>query len=84
MALTDAQQQLVLQADISEISSVTKSFTVGTPSTVTQNVFISGISHQITPGNHKVRFTFESVDQNGYFTLDSSIFGVLDQNLLAF
>ena len=83
-ALTSDQQYLVLSADISEISSVTKTFSTGTPTTVTQNVFISGVSHQITPGNHKVRFTFESVDNNGYFTLDSSIFGVLDQNLLAF
>ena len=83
-ALTEDQQYLVLSADISEISSVTKTFSTGTPTTVTQNVFISGVNHQITPGNHKVRFTFESVDNNGYFTLDSSIFGVLDQNLLAF
>jgi hypothetical protein len=51
---------------------------------VTQNVFISGISHQITPGDHRVKFTFESIDNNGYFTLDSTLFGVLDQNLLAF
>lgn len=83
-ALSSANQALVLSADISEISSVTKTFSTGTPTTVTQNVFISGISHQITPGDHRIKFTFESVDNNGYFTLDSSVFGVLDQNLLAF
>jgi hypothetical protein len=83
-ALNDSDQALVLGADISEISSVTKTFSTGTPTTVTQNVFISGISHQITPGDHRVKFTFESIDNNGYFTLDSSLFGVLDQNLLAF
>jgi hypothetical protein len=83
-ALSDANQTLVLSADISEISSVTKTFSTGTPTTVTQNVFISGISHQIKPGDHRVTFTFESIDNNGYFTLDSSLFGVLDQNLLAF
>jgi hypothetical protein len=83
-ALSDANQTLVLSADISEISSVTKTFSTGTPTTVTQNVFISGISHQITPGDHRVKFTFESIDNNGYFTLDSTLFGVLDQNLLAF
>lgn len=83
-ALDSDDQYLVLSADISEISSVTKTFSTGTPTTVTQNVFISGISHQITPGDHRVKFTFESIDNNGYFTLDSSLFGVLDQNLLAF
>ena len=83
-ALDSDYQYLVLSADISEISSVTKTFSTGTPTTVTQNVFISGISHQITPSDHRVKFTFESIDNNGYFTLDSSLFGVLDQNLLAF
>jgi len=83
-ALTADQQNLVLSADISEITSVTKSFSAGSPSTVTQKVFISGVSHEIVPGSHKVRFTFESTDSNGYFTLDSDIFGILDQDLLAF
>jgi hypothetical protein len=83
-ALTADQQNLVLSADISEITSVTKSFSTGSPSTVTQKVFISGVSHEIVPGSHKVRFTFESTDSNGYFTLDSALFGVLNQNLLAF
>jgi hypothetical protein len=83
-ALTADQQDLVLSADISEITSVTKSFSTGTPSSVTQKVFISGVSHEIVPGSHKVRFTFESTDSNGYFTLDSDIFGILDQDLLAF
>jgi len=83
-ALTSDQQNLVLSADISEITSVTKSFSTGSPSTVTQKVFISGVSHEIVPGSHKVRFTFESTDSNGYFTLDSDIFGILDQDLLAF
>ena len=83
-ALNYDDQYTVLGAEITYITSVTKTFSVGTPATVTQNVFVSGIRHNITPGSHTVGFTFESVDGNGYFTLDSSIFGVLDQNLLAF
>ena len=83
-ALSADDQDLVLSAEIADITSVTKTFSVGTPLTVTQEVFVSGITHQIRPGSHTVGFTFESVDGNGYFTLDSSIFGVLDQNLLAF
>ena len=83
-ALDYDDQYTVLGAEITSITSVTKSFSTGTPSSVTQDLFISGISHEIVPGSHKVRFTFESVDSNGYFTLDDKIFGVLDQNLLAF
>lgn len=83
-ALDYDDQYTVLGAEITSITSVTKSFSTGTPSSVTQDLFISGISHEIVPGSHKVRFTFESVDGNGYFTLDDKLFGVLDQNLLAF
>ena len=83
-ALDYDDQYTVLAAEITEITSVLKTFSVGTPATVTQKVFVSGIRHNITPGSHTVGFTFESVDGNGYFTLDSDIFGILDQNLLAF
>jgi hypothetical protein len=83
-ALSADDQDLVLSAEIADITAVTKTYTVGTPATVTQDVFVSGIRHNITPGSHTVGFTFESVDGNGYFTLDGEIFGVLDQNLLAF
>jgi hypothetical protein len=83
-ALDADNQDLVLSAEIADITSVTKTYTVGTPLTVTQDVFVSGIRHNITPGSHTVGFTFESVDGNGYFTLDDTLFGVLDQNLLAF
>jgi hypothetical protein len=83
-ALDYDDQYTVLGAEITSITSVTKSFSTGTPSSVTQKVFISGISHEIVPGSHKVRFTFESTDANGYFTLDDTVFGILDQDLLAF
>jgi hypothetical protein len=42
------------------------------------------VNHTITPLNHIVGFTFESTDGNQYLTLNDAIFGVLDQNLLAF
>ena len=83
-ALDYDDQYTVLGAEITYITSVTKTFSVGTPATVTQNVFVSGIRHNITPGSHTVGFTFERGDGNGYFTLDSDIFGYLDQTLLAF
>lgn len=83
-ALTDAQQNICLNLDLTKIAAVSKFFAVGTPSTVTQNVIVSGVSHNITPNSHIVSYTFESADKNQYLTLDNSIFGILDQNLLAF
>lgn len=84
LALTDAQQNVCLNLDLTDMCSVVKHFAVGTPSSVTQRVIISGVTHNITPGSHIIAYTFESTDGNQYVTLDDAIFGRLDQNLLAF
>ena len=83
-ALSTADQVTALSTDLTRIASVQKSYSVGTPASVTQTLIVSGIKHSITPGSHAVEYTFESTDQAGYFTLDSTLFGVLDTNLLAF
>jgi len=83
-ALTAADQTTALSTDLTRIASVQKSYSVGTPASVTQTLIVSGIKHAITPGSHIVEYTFESTDGNAYFTLDGDIFGKLDYNLLAF
>lgn len=83
-ALDDAKQNACLSLDLTNIASVTKHFAVGTPTSVTQNLIVSGVSHNITPGSHIITYTFESTDSTQYLTLDDPIFGILDSNLLAF
>jgi hypothetical protein len=83
-ALSTADQTTALSTDLTRIASVQKTYSVGTPASVTQTLIVSGIKHAITPGSHVVEYTFESADGNAYFTLDGPIFGVLDSNLLAF
>jgi hypothetical protein len=83
-SLSDAHQNACLNLDLTDIASITKTFVVGTPSSVTQTVIVSGISHSITPGSHIIAYTFESTDGNQYLTLDDTIFGTLDNNLLSF
>jgi hypothetical protein len=83
-ALTPTQQNACLNLDLTDIASITKTFATGNPLSVTQTVIVSGINHSITPSSHIIGYTFESTDQNQYFTLDDTIFGVLNQNLLAF
>lgn len=89
-ALSTADQTTALSTDLTRIASVQKTYSVGSPASVTQTLIVSGIKHSITPGSHVVEYTFESVDQSGYFTLDSTTvpgavsFGILDTNLLAF
>jgi hypothetical protein len=83
-ALSEADQTTALSTDLTRIASVQKSYSVGSPASVTQTLIVSGIAHAITPGSHIVEYTFESTDGNAYFTLDGDIFGKLDYNLLAF
>lgn len=83
-ALSDAKQNACLNADLTDIVSVVKHFVTGSPSSSTQTLIVSGISHNITPSSHIISYTFESTDQNQYLTLDDPIFGVLDENLIAF
>ena len=83
-ALTTDQQTACLNLDLTDIARITKTFAQGTPSSTTQTVIVSGVSHSITPQSHIIGYTFESTDGNQYLTLDDVIFGILDQNLLAF
>ena len=83
-ALSTDNQNIVLGLDLTSICTVVKNFVVGTPATETQTLIVSGVSHTITPGSHIVAYTFESTDGNQYMTLDNTIFGTLDNNLLAF
>jgi hypothetical protein len=83
-ALSTANQNIILSLDMTSICTVVKNFVVGTPTTETQTLIVSGISHNITPGSHIVSYTFESTDGNQYLTLNDAIFGTLDNNLLSF
>jgi hypothetical protein len=83
-AMTTAQQNIALSLDLTSICTVVKNFVVGTPSSDTQTLIVSGVNHTITPGNHVVSYTFESTDGNQYLTLNDAIFGLLDVNLLSF
>ena len=84
LALTEAQQNICFTLDLTSIATVIKTFVAGAPTSVSQTLIVSGISHNITPGSHIVTYTFESADGNQYLTLDNPIFGTLDENLLAF
>ena len=84
-ALSEANQNICFNLDLTSIATVVKNFTTGTPSTESQTLIVSGISHNITPGSHIYSLQFESTDGNAYFTLDDAIFGTLSTtNLLSF
>jgi hypothetical protein len=76
-ALTETQQNVCLNLDLTDICTVTKNFVTGTPTDLSQTLIVSGVSHNIVPGSHIVSYTFESTDGNQYLTLDDAIFGRL-------
>ena len=53
-ALTAAQQEVVAGLEIGDLVSVSKTFNVGSPSTVSQNVVVESIRHSINPQRHDV------------------------------
>jgi hypothetical protein len=83
-ALSESDQDACLGLDLTDIVAVGKTFDSGNPAHVTQTLITSGVSHEIRPGSHVIRFTYESTDGNAYLTLDADPLGELDQNLLAF
>ena len=83
-ALTETQQNICFNLDLTDICTVTKNFVTGTPTDLSQTVIVSGVNHNIVPGSHIISYTFESTDGNQYLTLNDTIFGTLDNNLLAF
>ena len=83
-ALTSAQWSTIFAIDLTSVVTVQKDYSTGTPTTESQTLITSGIEHRIVPGSHIVSYTFESTDGNQYLTLNDSIFGTLDNNLLSF
>lgn len=80
-ALTSAQRLQVVGLELGD--GVLVAWTpngVGSP--INQYSNIEGIEHSVSPEFHTVRFTLSPTSVG--FTLDSSSFGVLDQNVLGF
>ena len=80
--LSSSDQADVLGLDLADQVSVKKSFDVGTPSSITQDVIVTGIQHRIVPGSHVVQFTFEPTPYRQSLELDDATEGLLDTAIL--
>jgi hypothetical protein len=78
--LSSADVEDVLLLDLADQVSVKKSFAVGSPSSVTQDLIVTGIRHRIVPGSHIVEFSFEPTPYRVAFVLDDAVLGELDDN----
>lgn len=80
--LSDTQILDVLDIELTDYADITKSFSVGSPSSYTQTSIVTGINHDITPGSHRVRFAIENAESARFLILGDSFFGVLDSSFL--
>jgi len=71
-ALTTAQQAQMAALEIGDILSVSKQFSSGTPSLVTQNVVVESIRHTVNPSTHRVTIGMGQVQLVLPFILDTS------------
>jgi hypothetical protein len=71
--LSDANKTLIANLEIGQQIAVTKSFPAGVvPSTVTENLFVEGIEHRITPEQHIVTIYTGPATTFLQFILDTS------------
>jgi hypothetical protein len=78
--LSDSDKNSILNLDLTDQVTVRKSFAVGTPSQVSQDLMVTGIRHRIVPGSHVVEFSFEPSPFKQAFQLDDSVYGILDSD----
>jgi len=84
VGLSDTEVQSILSLELADYVQVKKSFSSGTPASLTQTLIVSGISHQIKPDSHIVRFSFDGVEGSVFLILGSAKFGMLDDGILDF
>jgi hypothetical protein len=70
--LTPAQIEAIDSFEIGDVISVVKNFTTGSPASISQDVFIERIAHQITPGIHQVTLGLGQAQILTQFILDTS------------
>jgi hypothetical protein len=79
LSLADAQAVSTL--DIGDLVAITKTYTTGSPATVTKTMFVESLSHEITPGFHRVRLGLGQAQLLTQFILDTSELDDVDVGL---
>jgi hypothetical protein len=76
--LSDADVQILLGVDLTDQVTVRKSFGVGDPLSVSQDLMVTGIRHTIAADSHVIEFSFQPSEFRVAFTLDDPVRGILD------
>jgi hypothetical protein len=77
-ALDVSDQATVTALELADVISITRTYPVGSPASVTEEYSIEAIRHSITPSEHRVEIELAVADLVYPFTLDDAVYGVLD------
>lgn len=78
LGLDSADRLAINGIDLGDLIEVTRTYTTGTPPSVSQVYAIERINHNLTAGTHTVEFGLRFVTLVYQFTLDDITLGVLD------
>ena len=77
-AMSPANRTLLMGIDMGSVITVTRTFSTGTPASVSDQYAVERITHQITPDRHIVTLGLYVADIVYPFTLNDPVYGVLD------
>ena len=78
-ALDSSDRNLLMSLDMGDVITVTRTFSTGTPASVSDDYAIERITHQITPDRHTVTLGLYVADLVNPFVLNDAVFGRLDE-----
>lgn len=80
--LSNSQISELLNLELISSVAVIKSFVLGTPSSVAQDLVVSGIRHRVVPGSHVMELILEDSPFGPLLVLDNTAFGILGERIL--
>jgi hypothetical protein len=78
--LSSGDRTIVNSLDIGDVISITRTYSVGTPASVTQFYAVERVNHIISPSFHNVEIGLRYTELLYQFTLDDATYGVLDSS----
>lgn len=76
--LSNVDRDAVNSLDIGDVIDITRTFSTGTPASVTQTYAIERINHSLNAGSHTVQFGLRFANIVFQFILSDATYGVLD------
>ena len=77
-AMSSPNRNLVLGLEMGDVITITRTFSTGSPASVSDDYAVERIVHQILPDRHIVTLGLFNADLVFPFTLNDPVFGVLD------